>query len=105
MKIKIPIKDLQKEDTCSKVEETLIEDMENAYTVAGIMVEKFGVKREDINNKPFSAWKKDLPALYGRIDRCLKRLAKQGKANMRKHGKAWVYWYAKPQFKSIVSRE
>lgn len=95
MKIKVPIKDLDKEDVCLKVEDFLKEDRKNAYTVSGIMVEKFGVKSEDIDNKSFSRWKNNLPALYGKIYRCLQRLVKEGKVNLRKHERAWVFWYTK----------
>ena len=95
MKIKIPIKDLEKDDIYSKVEETLKNDYENAYTISGIMVQSFGVKQSDIENKPFSSWKKGQPTLYGRVDRTLRRLVKEGKAKCRKHEKAMVYWWIK----------
>ena len=93
MKIKVPVKDIEKEDILDKVKNALEHDSENAYTVSGLMVEVFGVKQKDIHNKPFSAWKKGLPALYGRIDRCLRKLNERGIIERRKHGKAWVYWY------------
>jgi len=93
MKIKIAVKDIEKNDIGEKVEEILRNDLENAYTVAGIMVEAFGVKESHIENKPFSSWKKGLPMLYGRIDRHLRKLKSENKVNQRKHGKAWVYWY------------
>lgn len=93
MKIKIPIKNLEKEDVMSKVEEFLSRDRENAYTIGGIMVEAFKVKQEDIENKSFSSWKKGLPTVYSRIGRCLKRLEERGKVKSKKHERAWVYWY------------
>ncbi len=102
MKIKIPIKELEREDVYDKVEEALMKDPENAYTTMGIMVEVFGVKPQEVKNKPFSDWKKGLPTMYGRIDRCLKKLKKEGKVNQKKHGKAWVYWYRKPEYKVRV---
>lgn len=97
MKIKIPIKNLERDDVYSKVEETLRKDPENAYTIGGIMVTSFGVKTEDIKNKPFSAWKKGQPTLYGRVDRNLRKLVQQGKAKCKKHERAMVYWYAPPR--------
>jgi hypothetical protein len=99
IKIKVPVKNLEKEDVYSKVEETLKNDQENAYTIGGIMVTTFGVKEEDIHNKPFSAWKKGQPTLYGRIDRSLRRMAKEGKAHCKKHERAMVYWWAQPSIR------
>lgn len=98
MKIKVPVKSLEREDVCAKVEAKLAQDPENAYTVSGMMVEVFGVKESDIENKPFSAWKKGLPTLYGRIDRCLKKLKEAGKVNCKKHERAWVYWHKVPMY-------
>ena len=57
------------------------------------MVDVFNVKKEDIDNKSFSSWKKGLPTLYSRIGNCLRKLEKIGKIKSRKHGKAFVYWY------------
>lgn len=95
MKTKILVKDLEKDDVYSKVEETLENDPQNAYTIVGIMIESFGVKKSDIENKPFSNWKKGQPTLYGRIDRTLRRLVNEGKAKCRKHERAMVYWWVK----------
>jgi soluble cytochrome b562 len=93
MKIKVPVKDLINEDIYTKVVKTLKDDSENAYTTGGIMVESFGVKAVEIHSKPFKDWKKGLPTMYGRIDRCLKLLVKEGKVKVIKNGKAWVYWW------------
>lgn len=92
VKIKIPIENVEKEDVCTKVEETLRKDKKNAYTISGIMIETFKVKEVDIENKSFRAWKKGLPALYAKISNCLKRLEKIGKVKSKKDGKAFVYW-------------
>jgi hypothetical protein len=101
IRIQVPVKELEKEDVYSKVEEVLSNDPENAYTVKGVMVVAFGVKPEDIY-KSFAEWKKGLSALYGRIDRCLRKLNEEGKVNQKKYGKAWVYWHKKNQFKVQV---
>ena len=93
MKIKILVKDLEKDDILSKVGEQLRKDKENAYTVQGLMVRAFGVKEEEIQNKPFAAWKKGLPTLYSRIGRSLKRLQQGGNVKSKKHERAWVYWW------------
>ena len=55
MKKTIPIRELVNEDTTTKVEETLKNDPENAYTIAWIMVKTFGVNQKDIENKSFSS--------------------------------------------------
>ena len=93
VKIKVPVKNVEKEDICSTVEETLKKDSKNAYTIAGLMIDVFNVKKEDIENKSFSSWKKGLPTMYSRIGNCLRKLEKVGKVKSRKHGKAFVYWY------------
>jgi len=93
IKIKIPIKELEKESVYPKVEKVLMNDPENAYTTIGIMIVAFRVKEEDIYNKSFSAWKEGLPTLYGRVDRSLRKMVKEGKAKVAKNGRAWVYWW------------
>ena len=52
-----------------------------------------GENPKDIKNKPFKDWKEGQPTLYGRIDRCLRRLYREGRIKGRKHEKAMVYWY------------
>ena len=84
---------MEKEDIFDKVISTLKNDPENAYTIAGIMVTTFKVNPKDIKNKPFKDWKEGQPTLYGRIDRCLRRLYREGRIKGRKHEKAMVYWY------------
>jgi hypothetical protein len=61
------------------------------------MVEAFKVKEEEILGKPFRDWKKGLPTIYGRIDRSLRKLVKEGKAKVIKDGRAWVYWWVGPK--------
>ena len=95
VKIKIPVKTLEKEDICAKIENVLQKDKDNAYTISGLMIEVFKIRKEDIENKPFSAWRNGLPTLYSRISRCLRRLEKLGKIKSTKHEKAFVYWYIK----------
>lgn len=96
MKIKIPVKNLERDDIFAKVEETLRKDKENAYTIQGLMVEAFNVKPEEIKNKPFAMWKNRLPTLYSRIGRVLKILVQRGSVKTKKHERAWVYWWVEP---------
>ena len=93
IKIKVPIKELEKMDVYSKVLSTLRDDSNNAYTVSGIMIQSFGVKTKQIENKPFRDWDKGLPSLYTKIRICLDKMKKHGMVNVKKHGKAWVYWW------------
>ena len=95
IKIKVPVKDIEKDDICSKIEERLKQDKENAYTIAGLMIEVLKIKPADIENKPFKDWKKGLPSKYTSIRLCLQRLKKEEKVNVKKHGKAWIYWWSK----------
>ena len=91
MTIKVPVKDLQKEDTCAKVRGYLANDPDNAYTISGLIVRIFGIKEGDIHNKPFRDWPKGMPSLYTRIRLCLNKLINDGEVKVIKHGKAWVY--------------
>lgn len=96
VKIKVPVRELVKENMYDKIVKTLKDDPENAYTTSGIMIESFGVKEDEIYGKAFKDWKKGLPTMYGRIDRNLRQLVKEGKAKVAKNGKAWVYWWVGP---------
>lgn len=93
LKIKVPVKKIRKENVCEKVEKTLKNDPENAYTIMGLMIENFGVKEEEILGKSFSDWPKEYPTLYSRIRRCLDELVEKNKIDMTKDGKAYVYWW------------
>ena len=93
IKIKVPIKELEEMDVYGKVQSTLRDDPNNAYTVSGIMIQSFGVKPKQIENKPFRDWDKGLPSLYTKIRICLDKMKKYGLVNVKKHGKAWVYWW------------
>ncbi len=102
--IKIPVKELKEMDACGKVTQKLKENPENAYTISGLMVEVFGVKEKDIDNKSFGDWAKGLPSLYTRIRLCLERLQKQGRVKSVKHGKAMMYYWSEER-PTIVSAE
>lgn len=95
MKIKVPVRDLQKEDACGKVRSYLANDPDNAYTVSGLLVKIFGVEEEDILSKPFRDWPKGVPSLYTRIRICLNKLIKDGEVKVEKHGRAWVYYWTR----------
>ena len=100
MKKTIPVKELINEDTAAKIEETLKNDPENAYTISWIMVKTFGINQKDIENKSFSKWKDGQSALYARIDRHLRKMVQLGKVKCKKHERAMVYWWnqQKPTF-------
>ena len=105
LKIKVPVKELEKRNTCDIVEETLKGDPKNAYTVSGIMVAAFGVKEKDIANKAFRDWPKGLPTLYSRVTKCLNTMKKDLMVKSAKHGKAWVYWWISEDERSNTIRE
>lgn len=94
LKIKVPVSEVRSKGTCEIVEETLRSDPKNAYTIMGLMVEKFNVREQDVLGKSFSNWKPGLPSMYTRIRTCLEKMHKEGKVNKRKHEKAFVYWWA-----------
>jgi len=93
MKKKIPIKDLDKEDACIKVEHKLQNDPDNAYTISGLIVKVFGIKESQIENKPFRDWPKGVSGLYSRINNCLIKLKAEGYVKSIKHERAWVYYW------------
>lgn len=89
---KVPIKDVIKPNIMEIVNETLSSDNKNAYTIMGIMLERFGFKEKDIRNKPFSQWPKGAPTIYTKIRHALNKLEKKGMIKSAKYGKARVYW-------------
>ncbi|MEM3811652.1 MAG: hypothetical protein QXS81_05280 [Candidatus Micrarchaeaceae archaeon] len=90
---KIPVDQIRENSIEEVVESTLKNDPKNAYTILGLMVEKFGVKESDIASKPFNLWKKGMPTMYTKIRLSLERLVKEGKVKKQKVGKAQVYWW------------
>lgn len=95
LKIKVPVSELEKSNVCEIVRKTLESDSNNAYTIMGLMVEKFGVKENEILGKPFSQWKRGYPTMYTRIRKCLEQLKEKGLLKSKKHEKAEVYWWNK----------
>ncbi len=90
---KVPVKEMEREKPVMEtIERKLYSDRENAYTIAGIMIECFGVKESDID-KSFSKWNKGDPRLYSRIRKALDKLTKQGKIKQAKRGRAVHYWW------------
>jgi DNA-binding transcriptional regulator PaaX len=90
---KIPVDQIKERSIEDTVRETLKNDPKNAYTILGLMVEKFGIKESDIASKPFNQWRKGLPTMYTKIRLALDRLVKEGKVRKQKVGKAYVYWW------------
>lgn len=96
IKIKVPVKKVEKSPDVKKViEDTLKFDPEFAYTISGLMVEKFGFQKTDIDNKPFSRWPKGAPTMYSKIRNTLEKLKEEGKVKSAKDEKAMVYWWIK----------
>lgn len=99
---KVPVDKVERESAGSVeevVRETLANDPRNAYTILGLMVEKFGVKEEAIASKPFNKWPKTLvmgyklPSLYTKIRLALETLVERGYAKKSTSGRAQVYWW------------
>jgi len=99
--LKIPISKVNKKNPTRVyeiVKETLREDSKNAYTVMGIMVEKFGVKKSDLEGKSWRQWPKKPFShvyLYQKIRKSLRRLEKEGRIETAKEGMSFVYWWKK----------
>ena len=93
IKIKVPVKDIEKGDIENKILDKLKNNPTDAYTISGLMIEIFNVKEQDISNKPFSNWKKGQPTLYTKIRLTLEKMLKKEIIKKAKHEKAYVYWW------------
>lgn len=93
LKIKVPVKEIGRDNVYEKVKRKLMTDADNAYTVSGLVIEIFNVNKKQIENKPFRDWPAGLPTVYSRIRTSLNKLVKQNLVKTTKHGRAWVYWW------------
>lgn len=93
MKIKVPVKDLKKENVGRMIEEKLKGDIEHAYTITGLLVELFNIKMTDIENKSFRDWPKGIPTKYTKIRLHLEKLVRSGLVEKNMDGRAGVYWW------------
>ena len=89
---KMPVNKIKEDSVSEKITAQLMHDMGNGYTIAGLMMDCYGVKESEIN-KPFSLWKKGLPTLYTRIRLNLEKMVEQGAVNKAKRGRAVYYWW------------
>ncbi len=92
-RIKIPVTEIQEESVYDKVATTLQNDRNNAYTIQGLMVTALDVKKSDMDDKPFSQWKKGEPTLYSKVRLSLEKLVREKKVSKAKSKKASVYWW------------
>lgn len=91
--IKVPVKDLNPEQNVFEiVKRALRDDPKNAYTVQGIMIEKFGVGEKHLHGK-FEDREQDHNALYSKVSQALKKLVQQGYAGFDKQERAFVYFW------------
>jgi hypothetical protein len=90
--IKIPKRELETMDVDEKLKRFLKKNSEYAYTRAGLLVELYNYKSEDLN-APFKDWPKGAPAQYSRIRRALKKLEDEGGIESKKQGKRYLYWW------------
>jgi len=95
--IKVPISQIGT-DVKDKVLNHLLENPDYAFTIAGLMVEIFRYKAEDLNAS-FKDWPKGAPSLYTRIGFALKDVKKSGVVNSKKEGKKFLYWLVKEELK------
>jgi len=91
--IKVPLSQIET-DVKDKVLNYLAENPDYAFTIAGLMVEMFGYKAEDLNAS-FKDWPKGAPTLYTRIRLALKELKEKGAVDSKKEGKKFLYWFKK----------
>ncbi len=93
VKKKVAVSKIQKNNVYDTVKKTLESDKNNAYTVMGLMIEKFGVKEEELDRKAFFQWKAGHPSLYTRVRTSLEKLRKEGIIEKSKDGRAYVYYW------------
>lgn len=76
-----------------KIEDILRKDKEYATHVKRLMIDHFGVKEAEIKGA-FKNWRpRERVTLYVQIRRALENLVKSGKAEKKKDGKAFYYWW------------
>jgi len=90
--IKIPRDKLENGNVYDRVKEHLQENVKDAYTIMGLMVELFGAKAEELNG-PFKDWPKGMPSLYTRVRLGLEKLKAEKLVDSKKHGKAYFYFW------------
>jgi len=90
--VKVPRSKLETESVLDKVKKHLQKNSDYAFTRAGLMVEVFGFKKEDLN-APFRDWPKGAPTLYTRIRLALEKLKVEGLIESSKQGKKFLYWW------------
>jgi len=69
----------------------LEQNKNKAWTVVGLMIEKFGITSFQQGSKPFNEWKRDDVKLYNDITKRLNGLVDEGKVLKRKVGKPNFY--------------
>ncbi len=94
--IKISKRELETESTYDKVKAHLKKNPDYAYTRAGLMVEIYKHKPEDLN-RPFGEWPEGAPSQYTRTRLSLEKLKKEGLIESRKQGKKFLYWWKESQ--------
>ena len=90
MTLKVPRSQFETEGVYDKVKRHLQEKSGYAFTRAGLMVEVFGFKKEDLNTS-FKNWPKDASAMYSRIKRALAKLRDEGYIEAKKKGRMNLY--------------
>lgn len=90
--IKIPKGELETESTYEKVKAHLRANSGYAYTRAGLVVEIYKQRPENLN-RPFSEWPEGAPSQYTRIRLSLDRLEKDGLISSKRQGKKFLYWW------------
>ncbi|MGH9877525.1 MAG: hypothetical protein ACREBU_09910 [Nitrososphaera sp.] len=87
------IKDIKGIPVAQRVEEALKKDKEYATHVKRLMLDLFGVKESEIKGS-FKDWKpSERVSLYVKIRKALEDLVAEGKAEKKKDGKAYYYWW------------
>ena len=90
---KIPVSKIMEGSVADIVENTLKSDPKNAYTIMGLMVEKFGIKEAAIDGKSFNQWNHGDPTLYTKIRLSLEKMVRESKVEKQKVGRAMAYWW------------
>lgn len=89
---KLPVNELKRSNVPERIKAKLQDDSHNGYTIAGLMMDCYDVKENEIN-KSFRLWRQGLPTLYTQIRVSLEKFVATGKVSKTKRGRAVYYWW------------
>jgi hypothetical protein len=93
--VKMPLSQLESKTVVQRVREHLQRNVDDGYTISGLLVELYDYSPTELNG-PFKSWPKGAPSQYTRIRHALEDLKAKKLVQSIKHEKAYFYFW-KPQ--------